>query len=114
MIIQRGDIFDRFSILILKATHNTEIEAIKDELLELILEFKVSNLKEAEVFLNLLNTNNKMWDLESDIRQGKEKELGLEEVGRRALAIRNLNKQRIALKNSISQYKEIKSNHASE
>ena len=113
-MIQRGDVFDRFSILILKAIHSTEIETIKDELSELLLEFKVLNLKEAEVFLNLLSTNNKMWDLESDIRQGKEKKLGLEEVGKRALAIRNLNKQRIALKNSISQYKEIKSDHASE
>ena len=113
-MIQRGDVFDRFSILILKAIHSTEIETIKDELSELLLEFKVLNLKEAEVFLNLLNTNNKIWDLESDIRQGKEKKLGLEEVGKRALAIRDLNKQRIALKNSISQYKEIKSDHASE
>jgi hypothetical protein len=114
MKIQKGDIFDRLSILILKITHNVEIEIIKDELSELLLEFEVSNLKEAESFINLLNTNKNIWNLESDIRQGKENELGLEEVGRRALAIRDFNKQRIAFKNSISQNQEIKINHLSE
>jgi hypothetical protein len=114
MVIQKGDVFDRLSILILKLTHNVDIEVIKDELSELLLEFKVTNLKEAEVFMNLLNTNSKIWQLEFDIRQGKEQELGLEEIGRRALAIRDFNKQRIAYKNSISLNKEVKINHTSE
>lgn len=113
-MIQKGDIFDRLSILILKTSHNIEVETIKDELSELLLEFKVLNLKQAEVFINLLSVNGKIWNLEFDIRQGKEKELGLEEIGRRALAIRDLNKKRIALKNSVSQYKEVKVNHASQ
>ena len=41
--------------------------------------------------------------LEADIRQGKEAELGLEEVGRRALLIRDLNKERVALKNHLNE-----------
>lgn len=114
MKIQKGDIFDRLSILILKITHNIEIENIKDELSELLLEFEVSNLKEAEAFINLLVTNCNIWNLESDIRKGKENELGLEEVGRRALAIRDFNKERISFKNSVSQNKEQKINHISE
>jgi hypothetical protein len=55
-----------------------------------------------------------MWTLEADLRKGKEGELGLEEVGRRAIAIRDLNKQRVTLKNSISKFKDIKINHVSE
>ena len=40
--------------------------------------------------------------LEADIRQGRERALGLEEVGRRALQIRDLNKERVALKNHLN------------
>jgi hypothetical protein len=63
--------------------------------------------------------NGKIWDLEADIRQGKEGILGLEEVGRRALAIRDFNGERIRLKNEITElvgekYKEIKIDHASQ
>jgi len=108
MMVQRGEIFDRASILILKTVHGLESE---DELSELLLELGIEK-KEVEVFIGLLKVNGKIWNLESDIRQGKE--LGLEEVGRRALAIRDLNKERIALKNSISHYKETKINHASQ
>jgi hypothetical protein len=114
MKVQKGDVFDRLSILILKLIHGAEISGIKDELSELLLEFQVSNLKEAESFINLLNINSNIWNLESDIRKGKEGELGLEEVGRRALTIRDLNKERISYKNSISQYQEVKIEHISE
>jgi len=57
--------------------------------------------------------------LESDIRGGKENLLGLEEVGRRAIMIRDLNKKRVALRNKIIEetgigFKDVKVNHASE
>ena len=69
--------------------------------------------------LRLYETNGKIWDLESAIRKGKENELGLEEVGRRAIEIRTINGQRIAIKSEIVEkigigYKDIKINHASE
>ena len=63
--------------------------------------------------------NGKMWDAEYDIRKGLDATLGLEEIGRRALAIRNLNRDRIAVKNKITdlvgqpEYKDCKMNHAS-
>ena len=50
---------------------------------------------------DLYIVNGKIWDLETDIRLGKENKLGLEEVGRRALKIRDLNKERVELKNKI-------------
>ena len=55
--------------------------------------------------------------MESDIRKGKEEELGLEEVGRRALAIRDWNKKRILIQNEIIEkfggFKNIKKDHRS-
>lgn len=60
-----------------------------------------------------------IWALESDIRQGKEHNLGLEEIGRRALEIRDWNNQRVKLKNLMAAklhctVREIKKDHASE
>lgn len=57
--------------------------------------------------------------LESDIRSAKEGTLGLEEVGRRALQIRDLNRERVALKNALNEFdpasfREVKVAHASE
>lgn len=62
----------------------------------------------------------KIFALEADVRAGKEGQLGLEEVGLRALAIRDLNKERVALRNALNQaldpsaFKEVKVKHASE
>ena len=71
-----------------------------------------------DLYVQLQEINGRIWDLESDIRKGKEGELGLEEVGRRAIAIRNINGERIALKQKIAElhgeYAEKKYNHASE
>lgn len=65
----------------------------------------------------LYRINGIIWALESDIRLGKEDKLGLEEVGRRALQIRNLNAERVEAKNKLAgkrgTFKDIKSDHAS-
>ena len=103
--MQKGDILDRLSILILKTINGLDA----DELNELLLEFMKP--EEAFAFIGLLKANSKIWKLESDIRNGKEMEL--EEVGRRALAIRDINKERIVLKNSVQIYQDIKINNAS-
>lgn len=60
--------------------------------------------------------NQKIWHLESDIRKGVLTDLT--EIGKRALQIRDFNKERIALKNAINElagtgFKETKVNHAS-
>lgn len=74
-----------------------------------------------ELIDKLTIINNKIWHLEAEIRNGKEGKLGLEEIGRRALQIRNLNKERIAIKNEINRrfdkdnyFEETKINHISE
>jgi hypothetical protein len=110
-----SEIADRYSIALLKseranAENELEIHTLHKELVQYsdVMEF-VSKLKEV---------NGKIWDLESDIRKGKEGELGFEEVGRRAIEIRELNKIRVGYKNEmVKKYEEgfedIKMNHAS-
>ena len=116
------ELLDRLVIVRLKA------ERIKDKEKEEELKFYINELEEykkkgivvkGEWLQMLYDINGKIWDLESDIRKGKEGELGLMEVGRRAIEIRNLNKLRISIKNEITEvtgsgFKDVKVNHASE
>jgi len=126
MITPIAEIIDRLSIVTLKKNHDSEnLEILKewDIYNSEFITYCIRN-KELEVTLvnaqeQLFEINGKIWTLESDIRKGKENELGLEEVGRRAIAIRELNKQRINVKNAITVltnqgHKEIKIDHASE
>ena len=115
-----GEILDRYSIAVLKkerasAENQQEIEDLTQE----IDSYKQTH----EEFINdkidkLIEINGMIWDLESDIRKGREGELGLEEVGRRAIKIREFNKIRVGYKNDVVEvfgegYKDIKMNHAS-
>lgn len=53
---------------------------------------------------DLYEINALMWDAEYDIRRGQDDELGLAEIGRRALRIRNLNRSRVTIKNLIARH----------
>jgi len=117
-----AEVLDRLSILKLKIERINEPH-LKKELNvfnEAIQKFKNKGIKIKDNWLNdLYKINAKIWDLEADIRKGKENELGLEEVGRRAILIRNLNKERVSIKNKIIEetgigFKDVKINHASE
>jgi hypothetical protein len=60
-----------------------------------------------------------IWSLESDLKSGLEHRHSLEEIGRRAIEIRNWNNKRIELKNTIAgklkcSVREVKSDHLSE
>ena len=118
-----ADIADRFSILVLK---NARSGVCAEELKEYVTAMweclrNQSNTEEALFTFTavclLIEVNASIWDLEADIRAGKEGDLTREEVGTRALRIRDLNKKRIALKNNIAvvmrQPTETKINHAS-
>lgn len=138
------DVLDRLSIVHLKCERlkdpedqkraTAEFEALEEALEEYELELadEHSNMFEetddpaAEIdrWLNeklqaFKDVNGQIWDLESDIRKGREGDLGLEEVGRRAIAIRNLNRKRITIKNEVtdatgSGFKDVKVNHCSD
>jgi hypothetical protein len=111
-----GEILDRYSICLLKTERlqvdiSDEINALRAEVDKLPNDVRhfVGELKEV---------NGQIWTLEADIRQGKEGILGNEEVGRRALAIREWNNKRVELKNKVNSilangFLDIKGNHAS-
>jgi uncharacterized protein YxjI len=114
-----SEILDRYSIALLK---KERLQIDNDqELIDLSAEidnYRKINTVVDEYIINLKEINGKIWDLEFDIRKGKEGELGLEEVGRRALLIRENNKIRVGYKNDIVEifnvgYKDIKMNHVS-
>ena len=68
---------------------------------------------------DLKRIHNEIWELEAELKTGREAELSLEEIGRRAIAIRDHNNKRIKLKNTIAEklncpVREIKQDHLSE
>lgn len=122
--MQLSDIMDRMSILQLKEERLGEITIEGADYREYYHRYTssldiVMSSRLDWLLTELYTVNGKIWNLEADIRQGKEGLLGLEEVGRRALLIRDYNAQRIQLKNHVTEligekYKEIKIDHASE
>jgi hypothetical protein len=63
--------------------------------------------------------HNRIWDLEWQLKSGVEHLLPLDEIGRRAIAIRDWNNKRITYKNSIAalfilEMREIKTDHLSD
>ena len=122
------ELLDKRSIILLK------IDKIKDEELKERLWKEFSDytiaiweyIKEGfckieqieEWHKELYEANGKIWELETDLRKGKEMELGFEEIGKRAIQIRNFNGIRVAIKSKVAEitgagYKNIKVDHAS-
>ena len=63
-----------------------------------------------------MDIHHAIWDLEWQLKSGVEQMLSLQEIGRRAIAIRDFNNQRIALKNKVAKIlgdpvQEIKKDH---
>ena len=121
------ELIDKRSIIQLKMERipirKEELKGEYEDYTESILEYETDNITSpmdvVEWHEELYKINGQIWDLEADIRSGKEGILGLEEVGKRALAIRNLNSERILVKRDIVArtgvgYKDIKDNHASQ
>lgn len=118
MNLSIGDIIDRWSIAYLKH-YRAQIDTHQEQWDYLEYSEKYDKKIIVEYFDKLLKVNGDIWNLESDIRRGKEEELGLEEIGRRALQIRDFNKIRIQYKNELNLkynegYQEIKKDHGSE
>lgn len=111
-----SEIADRYSITLLKSERIEGVD-LKEELSTYRKELE--KYQDIQSYLDRLYTiNGEIWDLESDIRKGKENLLGLEEVGRRAILIRGKNKIRVGIKNEMVEkyeegFKDIKMNHAS-
>ena len=67
---------------------------------------------------NLTEIHRRIWDLEWQLKTGVEDQLSLEEIGRRAIAIRDWNNKRLTVKNEAAKLldcpvREIKQDHLS-
>ena len=121
MKVSIADIADRLSILVLKNARGLpcadELELYAVELWNTVLNRNGGYLVLRATF-SLIEVNACIWELEAAIRAGRDAELSLEEIGKRALQIRDANRRRIQLKNDITDlsqtgYTELKINHAS-
>lgn len=118
------ELCDRLTIVTLKLDRLPESEIDKNELRKQHAYYMEGIDKENSELMHLLallkTYNGMIWDLEYDLRKGLDEELGLEEIGRRAIEIRNINRFRVDVKNKISElmnqheFKDCKMNHLSE
>ena len=99
------ELCDRLTIAILKAERLSDDEIDKDGLDKQIAYYAEgidqNNLDLQLLIDKLLQANKKMWDAEHAIRKGLDEDLGLEEIGRRAINIRDYNRERVAIKNDM-------------
>jgi hypothetical protein len=111
------ELVDRYSIACLKydktQANKEELDFYKQQL------SKYNMLIIQDEVAKLYNIHKQIWNLEAELKSGKENDLPLEEIGRRAIAIRDLNNKRIALKNLAAEklgcsVKEIKQDHLSQ
>ena len=115
------EVADRYTIALLKIERLGSDEIDMDEMRKQI-DYYREGLKledpELSILVNdLYEINGKMWDAEYAIRKGQDENLGLEEIGRRALQIRDLNRIRMKVKNDIIEltgdgFKDCKMNYA--
>ena len=113
-----SEMVDRMSIAILKDERTSEDMSVEiSEYASWLGEDEYPEI--SQYIAKMKHINGRIWDLEADIRAGNEDLLGLEEVGRRAIQIRQLNKIRVGYKNEMVElyqqgFRDIKINHGSE
>lgn len=111
------ELLDRLSIAELKFEKTKANQLELDFYVSQTKDFDLSRVKPQLDKLGQIHRN--IWDLEYLIKTGQEQQLSLEEIGRRALAIRDFNRERIKLKNEMANIlgdpvQEIKQYHVSE
>ena len=113
------ELFDRYTIAKVKfnktkGSNHAELEYYQAQVDQMSLELVDNEVKK------LQEIHEQIWILESELKSGCEQELSLEEIGRRAITIRNWNSQRILIKNHIADIlnkdsvREIKKDHLSQ
>lgn len=113
------ELIDRYVIAMVKfrrtdGANQEELAYYQVQVSELPLQSIVSEIEE------LRTIHEEIWTLESELKSGRESNLPLEEIGRRAIMIRDWNNKRIAIKNTVAdrlgkdRVREIKKEHLSE
>lgn len=109
------EIVDRYAIAVVK--HEKTNGANQEE-----LEFYLDQINEIKIdlsdpkLLELIEHHRYVWSLEDDFKKAKIDNLPLEEIGRRALYIRDIGYRRVELKNNFAEIlgdpvREIKQDH---
>lgn len=100
-----GEFFDKFTILMQKAFHLKD-EDFEKRVIDFVAILNKNGLdgKFIRLLCELQMFNVKIWHNESDLRKGGEGEFGMMEVGRRAILIRDFNKERIKRINKINEF----------
>ena len=115
------EVADRYTIALLKIERLDASEIDVDEMQRQIDYYKegldLDNPELTDLVDKLYRVNGLMWDAEHAIRKGQDEGLGLEEIGTRAIHIRDLNRDRMKVKNDIIDltgdgFKDAKMNYA--
>ncbi len=124
MKISLADLTARYSILKLKVEHGIkravrELVPVMAAMMEAAGEAGMSYTEIGGYVNRLYEVNGEIWKLEADIRAGREHKFSFQEIGRRALAIRDKNRIRVAIKNELIEvagdgFPDIKRQHASQ
>jgi hypothetical protein len=112
------ELLDRLAIARVKwrrtQVNNEELRYYEEQARQLDMDAECdAAIKELEII------HDTIWELEKELKSGREQELPLEEIGRRAIAIRDHNNRRIKYKNLLAErvgcpVREIKKDHLSE
>ena len=117
------EVIDRYTICKLKLERldHTQIDivAMKDQLEYYKKGIDFTNTQLIKLSEDLYNVNGRIWDVESSIRAGLDDQLGYVEIGKRAVKVRDLNRERMSIKNEITEltgegFKDCKMNYAGE
>lgn len=112
-----GEFIDRLVISRIKAD---KLGVMTNEILWYETKAKELDLSTVEEEIEQLKQAHlRIWEMEKLLKSGLEDQLPLDEIGRRAIKIRNLNSERIVIKNTLSKklgcdVVEIKKDHLSE
>jgi hypothetical protein len=111
------ELVDRLAIAEIKFKRT---KANEEELLWYMNEaMRIDLTQIVDEYEDLKHIHNEIWELEAELKTGREAELSLEEIGRRAIAIRDHNNKRVKLKNAMAEklncpVREIKKDHLSQ
>lgn len=103
-----------------KGVNQDELDWYEDKYQQLILTLDADQRKTLDHNIQEITViHNRIWDLEWQLKSGVEHLLSMDEIGRRAIAIRDWNNRRITYKNSIAELfelkmREIKTDHLSD
>lgn len=114
-----GEVCDKISILALKVFYGEEDAIPELNYLTKGLDMIKWHPDMLVAALRLAEMNTMIWNLENEMRKGGEDKFTIEEIGRRAIQIRDLNKKRVLYKNKLNEmsglgFREFKIRHRSQ